>query len=170
MILTSLYKTIMILYHGSNTIVRQPKIIEPSRTLDYGSGFYTTCAEKQAYDWAIRKKKTSEPCNYINVYEFDEAVLKNLNVLWFDSPTNEWIDFVMCNRQDETFQHDYDIVYGPVANDRVYLQLGLYEQELISKEALLAELKVHKLIDQMLFHTEKALQYLRFIDAKEVRL
>ena len=159
----------MILYHGSNTIVREPRIIEPNRTLDYGSGFYTTCAEKQAYDWALKKLKDSDLCNYVNVYELDETALKTLKVLWFEGPSDEWIDFVMRNRQDETYQHDYDLVYGPVANDNVYVQFGLYEQGFISKATLLAELKVYKLVDQMLFHTEKALQYLRFIEAKEVR-
>lgn len=159
----------MILYHGSNTIIREPRIIEPNRTLDYGSGFYTTCAEKQAYDWAKRKIKTSDQVNYVNVYEFDEKALKELKVLWFDAPSDEWIDFVMRNRQDETYQHDYDLVYGPVANDNVYLQFSLYEQGFISKDTLLAELKVYKLVDQMLFHTEKALPYLRFIEVKEVR-
>ncbi len=159
----------MILYHGSNMVVREPRIIEPNRTLDYGSGFYTTCAEMQAYDWAFKKLKTSDQCNYVNVYELDETALKTLKVLWFDGPSDEWIDFVMRNRQDETYQHDYDLVYGPVANDKVYLQFGLYEQGFISKTTLLAELKVYNLVDQMLFHTEKALQYLRFIESKEVR-
>ncbi len=158
----------MILYHGSDTIVRQPRIVEPNRTLDYGSGFYATCAEKQAYDWACRKLQTPNRCSYVNMYELDEAELKNFKVLRFDGPTDEWIDFVMRNRQDETFQHDYDIVYGPVANDKVYVQFGLYEQGFISKETLLTELKVYKLVDQMLFHTEKALQLLRFINVKEV--
>lgn len=158
----------MILYHGSNTIVRQPRLLEPNRTLDYGSGFYTTCAEKQAYDWALRKLRTPEQCTYVNVYELDRNALKDLNVLWFDEPTEEWIDFVMRNRQDELYRHDYDVVYGPVANDNVYVQFGLYEQGFISKATLLAGLKVYKLVDQMLFHTEKALQLLRFIEAKEV--
>lgn len=159
----------MILYHGSNSIVEQPRIIEPNRTLDYGSGFYTTCAEKQAYDWAERKIKAPDQVNYVNVYEFDDKALKQLKVLWFDGPTDEWVDFVMHNRQDETYSHDYDLVYGPVANDNVYVQFGLYEQGFISKATLLAELKVYKLVDQMLFHTEKALQHIRFIEAKEVR-
>ena len=159
----------MILYHGSNMTIREPRIIEPNRTLDYGSGFYTTCDEKQAYDWAFRKLKTLGQCNYVNVYEIDEDALKDLKVLWFNDPTDEWIDFVMRNRQDEMYQHDYDIVYGPVANDNVYVQFGLYEQGFISKETLLAELKVYKLVDQMLFHTEKAIQLLHFVDAKEVR-
>ncbi|MBY6825647.1 DUF3990 domain-containing protein, partial [Clostridium botulinum] len=32
----------MILYHGSNVIVEDPKIIKATRTLDFGYGFYTT--------------------------------------------------------------------------------------------------------------------------------
>ena len=32
----------MILYHGSNMTVENPRIIEQNRFLDFGSGFYTT--------------------------------------------------------------------------------------------------------------------------------
>ena len=32
----------MILYHGSNVIVEQPKLIRQNRYLDFGFGFYTT--------------------------------------------------------------------------------------------------------------------------------
>ncbi|MBC8545194.1 DUF3990 domain-containing protein [Clostridiales bacterium NSJ-32] len=32
----------MILYHGSNVIVDKPRLIRQNRTLDFGSGFYTT--------------------------------------------------------------------------------------------------------------------------------
>lgn len=53
-------------------------------------------------------------CAVMKIYELDETALKDHKVLWFDSPTDEWIDFVMCNRQDETFRHDNDLVYGPV--------------------------------------------------------
>ena len=37
----------MILYHGSLEQVICPEIREPNRTLDYGSGFYTTTSFKQ---------------------------------------------------------------------------------------------------------------------------
>ena len=30
----------MKLYHGSLEIVQEPRIIKPTRTLDYGTGFY----------------------------------------------------------------------------------------------------------------------------------
>ena len=49
-----------------------------------------------------------------------------------------------------------DLVYGPVANDRVYAAFALYESELLDKEGLIKELKTYKLVDQMLFHTDKS--------------
>lgn len=160
----------MKLYHGSLDIIENPKIILPNRRLDYGNGFYTTTSFLQAEEWAKRKMRQLVEVSYVNVYEVDEKELKNLAVLKFDKPTDEWIDFVMKNRQDETFLHDYDIVYGPVANDRVYIQFSLYEQGFIDKETLLKELKVYDLVDQMLFHTKKSLACLTYIEHIEVRL
>ncbi len=36
----------MILYHGSNVVVTDPKIIKANRTLDFGNGFYTTTSKE----------------------------------------------------------------------------------------------------------------------------
>lgn len=46
----------MILYHGSNTIVEKPKLVEQNRFLDFGYGFYTTTNESQARE-ALKVKK-----------------------------------------------------------------------------------------------------------------
>lgn len=105
---------------------------------------------------------------YVNVYDIDMRDIPTLKVLHFDKPSDEWVDFVEKNRQDINFVHDYDIVYGPVANDRVYAQLALYEQGFISKATLISELKAYKLIDQLLFHTENALKHLHFIDSIKI--
>ena len=105
---------------------------------------------------------------YVNVFELDKKALQTLNSLVFHAPTEEWVDFVMKNRTQKGFVHSYDIVYGPVANDRVYAAFALYEGGLIGKQQLIAELKTYKLVDQYLFHTEAALQTLTFIEAKEV--
>lgn len=32
----------MLLYHGSNVVVSEPKLIQQNRFLDFGFGFYTT--------------------------------------------------------------------------------------------------------------------------------
>ncbi|MFW5546072.1 MAG: DUF3990 domain-containing protein [Bacteroidales bacterium] len=60
------------------------------------------------------------------------------------------------------------MVYGPVANDRVYLWFGLYESVAIGIETLIRELKTYKLVDQYLFHTEKSLASLKFIESKKI--
>ena len=159
----------MKIYHGSIEKVESPEIRESNRTLDYGQGFYTTTSYEQAEAWVRRRmneKRTSR--GYVCVYELNEAALAILKTLIFEQPTEEWVDFVMNNRTQKGYVHEFDIVYGPVANDRVYAAFALYEGGLINKQALIAELKAYKLVDQYLFHTEKGLQALTFIEAKEV--
>ena len=159
----------MKIYHGSIEKVESPEIRESNRTLDYGQGFYTTTSYEQAEAWVRRRmneKRTSR--GYVCVYELNEAAVESMKTLIFEQPTEEWVDFVMKNRTQRGYVHEFDIVYGPVANDRVYAAFALYEGGLINKQALIAELKAYKLVDQCLFHTEKALQALTFIEAKEV--
>ena len=157
------------LYHGSIEVVSNPEIREPNRTLDYGSGFYTTTSFGQAEEWVRRKlKETNKEKGYVNVYEFHKEAMKELSCLVFDSPTEEWVDFVMKNRTQKEFIHSFDIVYGPVANDRVYAAFALYEGGFLDKQGLIAELKTYNLIDQYLFHTKKSLELLTFIEAKEI--
>lgn len=161
----------MKLYHGSLEIVNQPEIRLPNRTLDYGSGFYTTTSYQQAEDWVKRRMNERKlELGFVNVFEFDKSSLDQLNCLIFEKPTEEWVDFVMRNRTEKNFSHSYDIVYGPVANDRVYAAFALFEGGILDKQSLINELKTYKLVDQYLFHTEAALQAIKFIDAKEVTL
>lgn len=160
----------MRLYHGSLEIVENPQIIPPTRTLDYGAGFYTTTSYEQAEQWVQRRMSVQAKRGYINIYELDKNATSETNTLWFDEPTEKWIDFVMSNRILKDFRHDYDLVYGPVANDRVYAAFALYENDLLDKEGLIKELKTYKLVDQMLFHTDKSLKYLRYIESKEITL
>lgn len=159
----------MRLYHGSIEMVVKPELRKSNRTLDYGCGFYATTSYRQAEDWVLRRMDENEVrLGYVNTFEFDRASLRKLNSLIFYSPTEEWVDFVMQNRTQKGFTHSYDIVYGPVANDRVYAAFALYEGGLINKQQLIAELRTYKLVDQYLFHSEAALHTLKFIEAKEV--
>lgn len=107
-------------------------------------------------------------CGYVNIYEFDESQLQELNCLLFAEPDERWAEFVMANRTQKDFTHNYDIVYGPVANDRVYLQFGLYESGAIGVETLIRELKTYTLVDQYLFHTEKSLATLHSTEAIKI--
>lgn len=71
----------------------------------------------------MNEKRTSR--GYVCAYELDESALQNLKTLIFEQPTEGWVDFVMKNRTQKGYVHDFDIVYGPVANDRVYAAFAL---------------------------------------------
>lgn len=159
----------MIIYHGSLDIVFNPEIRIPTRTLDYGCGFYATTSHEQAGQWVRRKmQETNVRHGFINTYDLDLDAAARLRMLSFCAPTDEWLDFVMKNRTQRGFVHDYDIVYGPVANDKVYAAFALYEGGLLSREGLINELKTYKLVDQYLLHTEAALQVVRFLEAEDI--
>lgn len=158
-------------YHGSIEEVKNPEIREPNRSLDYGSGFYTTTSYEQAKRLVERRMKDKGVnVGYVNVYELDEDLVKRMKSLIFEKPTEEWVDFVMKNRTERGFVHDYDIVYGPVADDSVYTQFTLYEGGVISLPTLIQELKTYKLVDQYLFHTEESLLAIKFVELKEIKL
>lgn len=158
-------------YHGSTEEVRYPEIRQPNRSLDYGSGFYTTTSYEQAKKLVERRMKDKNTAiGYVNIYELDDEVVKHMKSLIFDRPTEEWVNFVMKNRTERGFTHDYDIVYGPVADDSVYTQFTLYEGGIISMPTLIQELKTYKLVDQYLFHTEKSLLAIKFVESKKITL
>lgn len=159
------------IYHGSIEIVESPDIRQPNRSLDYGSGFYTTTSFAQAKKLVERRiKDKGVDVGHVNVYELDDNALESMKVLRFKKPTEEWVNFVMKNRTERGFTHDYDIVYGPVADDSVYTQFTLYEGGIISMPTLIQELKTYKLVDQYLFHSEKSLTAIKFIESIEVEL
>lgn len=159
------------IYHGSIEVVESPEIRQPNRSLDYGSGFYTTTSFAQAKKLVERRiKDKGVDVGHVNVYELDDNALESMKVLLFKKPTEEWVNFVMKNRTERGFTHDYDIVYGPVADDSVYTQFTLYEGGIISMPTLIQELKTYKLVDQYLFHTEKSLTAIKFIESIKVEL
>ena len=159
------------IYHGSIDIVENPEIRQPNRSLDYGSGFYTTTSFAQAQKLVMRRMKDKGVLKgYVNVYELDDKFLERMKVLLFKKPNEEWVNFVMKNRTERGFTHDYDIVYGPVADDNVYTQFTLFEGGIISMPTLIQELKTYKLVDQYLFHTERALVAIKYIESIEVKL
>ncbi len=155
----------MIIYHGSNLVVEKPKLIAQNRYLDFGYGFYTTTNRAQAISFADKVyKRKNEGSKQISIYEIDEEKLfAECSVLRFDSPNEAWLDFVAENRSGNYEGESYDVVYGPVANDDVYTTFTLYQSGALSKEQTLETLKIKKLYDQMVFTTEKALSFLKFV-------
>ena len=159
----------MTLYHGSLEIVEKPQILQANRPLDFGTGFYTTTSLQQARRWVkLRMEQSQASVGFINRYECTPN--RDLRTRLFRSANEAWVDFVHANRTVQDYNHDYDIVTGPVANDNVYLSFNLYESGIITKRELIRRLKTYKLVDQLLFHTERSLDTLEYVGNKEVRI
>ena len=78
----------------------------------------------------------------------------------FQEYSKEWADFVFANREGYDIEQ-YDIVYGPIANDKVGLQIRKLKDGSIDKTEFLKRLKYMKGITyQYYFGTEKSIQYL----------
>lgn len=155
----------MILYHGSNLTVSEPKLVVQNRFLDFGFGFYTTTNKIQAIGFADKvTKRRKDGVPTVSIYEIDEEkAFAECAVLHFDAPNESWLDFVSENRSGNYEGPDYDFIFGPVANDDVYTTFTLYTAGVLSKEQTIQTLKVKKLYNQLVLTSPKALSYLKFV-------
>ncbi|MDR1974266.1 MAG: DUF3990 domain-containing protein [Bacteroidales bacterium] len=159
----------MKLYHGSNEIVENPKLLENQRPLDFGNGFYTTTNLEQCRVFArkvLYRRKVGKAI--VSCYELDENPLLNVKVLQFDSPNKEWLEFITKNRIEQNPNNNYDLIIGPVANDDVYNTLLPYFSGNMSAEIALMLLKPKKLFNQYTFCSYKSIRLLRYIGSEEV--
>ena len=154
----------MILYHGSNVEVSEPKILKPSRGLDFGVGFYTTTNRDQAIAFALRvTRNRGVGIATVSEYEIDvERAFGVGNVVRFDGVCDAWLDFVCDNRDGAYVGPGYDFAFGPVANDDVYRTLYLYRSGEIDREETFKRLKVKTLYNQLVFASPLALSFLRY--------
>lgn len=155
----------MLVYHGSNLTVAIPRLVKQNRFLDFGFGFYTTTNKAQAIGFADKvTKRRKEGIRTVSIYEIDEEkAFEECSVLKFNSPNEEWLDFVSENRSGNYEGETFDFIFGPVANDDVYTTFTLYTAGVLSKEQTIEALKVKKLYNQLVLTSTKALGYLKFI-------
>ena len=154
------------LYHGSTVDIEQIDLQKSRPNKDFGRGFYLSADRQQAWRMAEFKALTEGGTPVLNTYLFDEKFLTSgeLRILTFDGYTREWADFIFLNRNNKEVDpaHDYDIVYGPIANDRVGVQIGKYEAGDITLDQFLQNLKYMKGITfQYYFGTELAISKLK---------
>ena len=157
----------MILYHGSNLEVKEPKIIKSKRLLDFGTGFYLTTDYEQAKKWALRTtSRREEGTPSITVFSFDENELDKLDVLTFEGANKEWLRYISANRTDKTAEDSYDIVIGPVANDQAIRTVNNYLKGYFDEEIAIQLLLPQNLKEQVVFKTKKALDMLKYNEVK----
>ena len=159
----------MKLYHGSIVVVRKPSLRPGRPNADFGKGFYTTSNYEQAVRWAHIKQEREEASRaVVSVYEFDETLLDNpdLSVRKFIGADEPWLYFVADCRKSRP--HQFDLVQGPVANDRVFTTVNLFESGVLSAEAAILQLKAYKTYDQLSFHTDRVIKALKFVESIEL--
>lgn len=155
----------MIIFHGSDTAVIKPKILSSNRLLDFGEGFYTTSSHDQAVRWAGRVSERRKSNNQIiSMYDFNlDKAAEELQIIHFNALTLLWLHFVTSCRSGKETGLNYDIAMGPVANDNVYATIQLFETGLLSEDETITRLKIEKIYNQILFHTEESLNYFSYI-------
>lgn len=162
----------MTLYHGSNVRIVKIDLALCNPYKDFGQAFYLTADINQAKGVANARVDIFGGEPVVNEFLFDENNLSNgtLSFRSFDAYTEEWADFVYQHR-DETnvppSMHDYDVVYGPIANDRVGLQIRNYRLGNIDKKEFIRRLKYMKGITfQYAFCTPRAIEKLLRYEGK----
>jgi len=155
-------ETKLILYHGSNCNFDKVDISKSKDRRDFGKGFYTTTLCEQAEDWAgalfDRYKGDG-----IFVYELELELTGELLVKRFDGLSEEWLLMVQKNRTLGGIQHNFDIVQGPVANDKTARTIALYIAGIIDANEAIKRLQSNRINDQVSLHTSAALSRLKIV-------
>ena len=152
----------MILYHGSNVEVRKPRLFKADRRADFGTGFYLTSSLEQGSRWAqLVAKRRGNGSPLVSSFDYDETSATSLRILRFEGATVDWLKFVGKNRRGEAVE-PYDVIIGPVANDRTMPTLRLYFSGDYTEQEAIKRLLPQKLQDQYAFRTPAALDMLRF--------
>lgn len=155
----------MILFHGSNIEINEIDLDKSKPYKDFGKGFYLSDVENQALEMANFKSLILGGKPVVTKFEFDKTGLlsSSLKIKVFERYSDEWLDFVIQNRDGKAIK-EYDYVYGPIANDKVGLQLRKFKDRNITKQELLERLKYYKGITyQYFFGSYEALRFLKLL-------
>lgn len=157
----------MIVYHGSTESVEKPDVEHSYRLLDFGRGFYVTTVKEQAERWARRKADIfGKNKAIVNIYRMNDDT-NGFQVKFFKEDLIEWIDFVCRCRDGEKDYQKYDVIFGKVANDKVFRVVDMYHTGIWDKERALKEIKVYPSYDQIAFINQRAIDRLLQFEAFE---
>ncbi|WP_165248862.1 DUF3990 domain-containing protein [Adlercreutzia sp. ZJ141] len=162
---------VMLLFHGSYLVVREPRIVSGTYAKDFGEGFYLTLLQEQAERWALRKFRNLRRTNpearpIVTVYRFDKSLaLKACSSLLFPQMSDEWLDFIASCRGG--VPHSYAYVEGPMADDKVYNFVESFLAGSIDRDEFWQKARFSYPTHQVML-AEKALSFLHYIEAYDV--
>lgn len=166
----------MMIYHGSQQIVKKPCIEASKKYNDYGKGFYCTESIELAKEWACPIRNDG----YANIYELD---MTGLNVVRLTDETYSilnWIAVLLKNRNFdidsnvgahakqyilENFLPDLskaDIVIGYRADDSYFSFAEDFINNVISVRDLSYAMSLGKLGEQVVLVSDSAFEKLQY--------
>jgi hypothetical protein len=164
----------MQVFHGSDLRIEKIDLAKSEFFKDFGRGFYVTNIREHAYQRAVdvaNRHKSDKPV--VTEFKYAEAypVTVGMNIKKFENPSGEWVEFIMLNRNRHISHpaHTFDIVEGPIADDRMVAQIRRYEQGKIPIEKLIEKLTYWEPTHQICFCTLASLYALELVEDNESR-
>ena len=182
----------MLLFHASYTAVEKIDLSLCKSGKDFGRGFYLTSNQAQAQKFisaSVKKAQNYGTIPFTQKHGFISSFCYHtredpINIYEFESANKEWLWFISQNRRKSLAENllpfidksimNADIIIRKIANDTTnpvittYLS-GLYG-DIRSESAIriaISMLMPEKLKDQYCFLSEKAINCLKFIEARK---
>ena len=168
------------LYHGSKEIIEKPTLRGGKESNDYGYGFYCTENIELANEWACPDNNDG----YANKYELD---MTGLNVLDLTKPEYNILNWMALLLQfripkgmtpNDEMAREYilknfsidltkvDVIIGYRADDSYFSFARDFLKNTITVAQLSRAMELGKLGIQVVLHSEKAFEQLKYIESK----
>ena len=112
----------MQVYHGGTTEIFDIDLSKCQPNKDFGKGFYVTKFRHHAEAWARTIGEKHNTNGFVTEFDYTDSDFSTsiCKIKRFNKYNEEWLDFVVMNRDKKGTSpaHDYDIVEGPVADDK----------------------------------------------------
>ena len=172
----------MVLYHGSERVIKRPFYGGGHYHNDYGQGFYCTENPEMAKEWACRGSKTA----FINKYELDVSSLKVLNLSDPSFSILNWLAILLENRIFDLKSpvaisgkevllkeylpayKDYDVIIGYRADDSYFSFANDFINNSLPIGKLSRAMRLGNLGEQVVIKSPKAFDNLRFLGSEPV--
>ena len=169
----------LILYHGSQNIIRTPAYGKGNRHNDYGLGFYCTESPELAKEWAC----TEANSGYANAYDFDAEGLSILNLQNGEYTILNWLAILLENRMFHTAAgiaeegreyllntflpkyRSFDVMIGCRADDSFFSFANAFLNNTLSLRQLERAMMLGKLGEQVVLKSKRAFERLSFREA-----
>lgn len=171
----------IVIYHGSDKIVKKPSLEKGKKHNDFGQGFYCTKIIERGKEWACR----DSIFGYLNKYELDINGLKILDLTKLECSSLVWITLLIkyrtfekngemveiFNRLEEIFGinlDDYDVVIGYRADDSYFSFARRFLNNSLPIQSLNYVLRLGTLGLQIVLKSEKAFKHIKYVSCEYV--